>query len=551
MQFYKSVTFNDVINFPTGGTISGGGANRILYENGSQVLATSSNFTYDGRLTLRSTTEQQRWEYDASNYLSLDVSTGAGTANIRVRTGENIFFGHGAGNTTQTGVANVGFGRSALSGLTTGNRNIAIGYNALVTADIADDNIALGFTAAQSLTSGSGNFCLGKTSGYALTTGNSNVLVGSDSGRQLGSGSENICLGAGSGYNATGSGNVYIGFQSGLSNSTGAGNVFIGYQAGYNETGAGLLYISNTSTTTPLIYGDFTSKFLRLNATEVRQNYDGSNYLSTTISSVGVVTFDAVGSGAKVVFSDPVTVNGTNSSLTFETVDNTGAYKIRPGFSGVEFVTGAGAATAVVANALVDPSNGNNSISPNTSLWRSLSGIILEPGYGVGGAAVTNKYDGSNNGTWQVSSVGVNTFTATGASAKFVFANDVEVPDEAYDATAWNGSTEVPTKNAIRDKIESMSAGSGITRSVNNTSGSATMGSAASTDYVYFVTGAHTMSLPAASGNTNRYTVKNLHTTNITIDTVGAELIEGAASISIPPEAAVDIISNNTNWYVI
>lgn len=41
------------------------------------------------------------------------------------------------------------------------------------------------------------------------------------------------------------------------------------------------------------------------------------------------------------------------------------------------------------------------------------------------------------------------------------FTGDVIVPDEAYDATAWNGSLEVPTKNAVRDKIESL--GSGIT----------------------------------------------------------------------------------------
>lgn len=35
------------------------------------------------------------------------------------------------------------------------------------------------------------------------------------------------------------------------------------------------------------------------------------------------------------------------------------------------------------------------------------------------------------------------------------------VPDEAYDATGWNGNLSVPTKNAIRDKIESMSGGGG------------------------------------------------------------------------------------------
>ena len=40
------------------------------------------------------------------------------------------------------------------------------------------------------------------------------------------------------------------------------------------------------------------------------------------------------------------------------------------------------------------------------------------------------------------------------------FTGDIVVPDEAYDATNWNGSLEVPTKNAIRDKIEALSAGS-------------------------------------------------------------------------------------------
>lgn len=129
--------------------------------------------------------------------------------------------------------------------------------------------------------------------------------------------------------------------------------------------------------------------------------------------------------------------------------------------------------------------------------------------------------------------------------------SEVSVADEAYDATAWNGSLEVPTKNAVRDKIESMSASSGITRTVVVTSGSATMGSSASTDYVYFVAGAHTMSLPAAAGNTNRYTVKNNHSAAITIDTAGAENIEGAASLSLEPNDAVDIFSDGTNWYVV
>lgn len=36
---------------------------------------------------------------------------------------------------------------------------------------------------------------------------------------------------------------------------------------------------------------------------------------------------------------------------------------------------------------------------------------------------------------------------------------DLIVPDEVYDATNWNGNLEVPTKNAVRDKIETLAAG--------------------------------------------------------------------------------------------
>lgn len=43
------------------------------------------------------------------------------------------------------------------------------------------------------------------------------------------------------------------------------------------------------------------------------------------------------------------------------------------------------------------------------------------------------------------------------------FSSDPLIPDEAYDATAWNGSLEPPTKNAVRDKFESLGAGGGQT----------------------------------------------------------------------------------------
>lgn len=39
------------------------------------------------------------------------------------------------------------------------------------------------------------------------------------------------------------------------------------------------------------------------------------------------------------------------------------------------------------------------------------------------------------------------------------FTGTVTIPDDAYDATGWNGNLTVPTKNAVRDKIEALVAG--------------------------------------------------------------------------------------------
>ena len=46
---------------------------------------------------------------------------------------------------------------------------------------------------------------------------------------------------------------------------TGSGNVFIGYLAGYNETGSNLFYLDNSTTETPLYWGDFENDTARIN----------------------------------------------------------------------------------------------------------------------------------------------------------------------------------------------------------------------------------------------------------------------------------------------
>jgi len=93
--------------------------------------------------------------------------------------------------------------------------------------------------------------------------------------------------------------------------------------------------------------------------------------------------------------------------------------------------------------------------------------------------------------------------------------------------------------------------GSGITRSVNVTAANYTLGSAALTDYIYLVAGLHTGTLPTAVGNSNIYTVKNNHSVNVTLGTTAAQLVEGAANLSISPESSVDVISDGNSWRVI
>lgn len=53
-----------------------------------------------------------------------------------------------------------------------------------------------------------------------------------------------------------------------------------------------------------------------------------------------------------------------------------------------------------------------------------------------------------------------------GSNVLTIAGGDLEVPTEAYDATGWNGDNGVPTKDAVRDKFESASAGSTVTTNV-------------------------------------------------------------------------------------
>lgn len=78
-------------------------------------------------------------------------------------------------------------------------------------------------------------------------------------------------------------------------------------------------------------------------------------------------------------------------------------------------------------------------------------------------------------------------------TAKSKFNGAIEVPDDAYDASSWNNNLEVPTKNAIRDKIESMGTGGGWVTAPATASSAGTAGDKAyDSNYFYICVATNT-----------------------------------------------------------
>lgn len=260
---------------------------------------------------------------NAAQYNSGDYNTAMGyTAMQYVENNYNVAIGYGSMKGSSTGSKsankNTAIGYNSLNSILGGTKNVAVGYYALYADTSGYDNVAVGEEALRYLTSGYGNTSLGFKAGYNTTTGYWNVHVGDIAGEGTTTGSDNTCVGMSAGrYNQTGTNNVAIGratgestsgnsfsgttyvgafagqvntgnyncgiggytlsqltsgtnntaigYQAGYSCVTGSGNVFIGFQAGYSETGSNTLYIDNTSTTTPLIKGDFSANRVTIN----------------------------------------------------------------------------------------------------------------------------------------------------------------------------------------------------------------------------------------------------------------------------------------------
>lgn len=199
---------------------------------------------------------------------------------VSLATQYNTFLGASTPASSITGIGNTGIGTNALANITTTNNNTAIGANTLSASagstsstavgssalryNIGDANTAIGVSAMTNNTSGANNVAVGNLALTANTTGLYNMAIGFASLYSNSTGSNNMGIGAESLRFATGSQNTAVGTWAGRGTASYAGsnNVFIGYSSGSAETGSDKLYIANSATTTPLVYGDFATKYL-------------------------------------------------------------------------------------------------------------------------------------------------------------------------------------------------------------------------------------------------------------------------------------------------
>lgn len=216
----------------------------------------------------------------------------------------NTFVGGDAGYGNTTGQDNVFLGQSAGGNNGAGNYNIMIGRDAGSTANGISELTFIGYRSGRFNTTGTQNTFLGFQTGTANTVGSRNTFLGHGSGEANTTGINSTFLGWEAGHNTTTGGiNVFLGAQAGFNNTTGSGNLFIGTTAGYNETGSNKLYIDNSSTTTPIIWGDLQKDSLVFHAdVNIGGNYvlpvtDGTSGQVMTTDGAGTLSWAATSSG--------------------------------------------------------------------------------------------------------------------------------------------------------------------------------------------------------------------------------------------------------------
>jgi len=182
---------------------------------------------------------------------------------------DNTCIGDLSGVSLTTGAANTAVGTLALNASSTGSYNSAFGDGALASNN-SFNNTAIGRSALYQSTSGSQNVAIGSSAMCVDSTGVENVAIGTVVLGGSTSSSQNVVIGD---YAASWlrklNNSVMIGHRAGydLPYDSQEGCVFIGHNVGQSDSTDNKLYIDNSSTTTPLIWGDFANDSVKIHGT--------------------------------------------------------------------------------------------------------------------------------------------------------------------------------------------------------------------------------------------------------------------------------------------
>lgn len=150
----------------------------------------------------------------------------------------------------------------SISGTTINNSIISLDDLSDTTLDSQFNNLSIASTLPNN--TGTSNVAIGASTLNENIDGSANIAIGSNSLSSNISGNNNIAIGLSALSNNTSSNNTAVGYTAG-SVGSGEGNVYLGYSAGKFSNQSNKLFIENSSSSSPLIGGDFSTDEVVIN----------------------------------------------------------------------------------------------------------------------------------------------------------------------------------------------------------------------------------------------------------------------------------------------